>query len=191
MPRYVAFLRAINVGGHIVKMDALRRHFASLGFDDVETFIASGNVIFQSRSTAAAALERRIEACLEERLGYEVKTFLRTDAEVTAIAAYRAFEPARVASAGSFNVGFLAGPLDNLAIYGSYTVSYLPSAGDQFSNLTPGLVIAEPEKRVSMKGSGATEFHIAYSAGFPPGDYDIELFLNGQSVGTRHVRVEP
>jgi uncharacterized protein (DUF1697 family) len=72
MPRYVAFLRAINVGGHIVKMDALRRHFASLGFDDVETFIASGNVIFQSRSTAAAALERRIEACLEERLGYEV-----------------------------------------------------------------------------------------------------------------------
>ena len=54
-----------------------------------------------------------------------------------------------------------------------------------------GRVIAEPEKRVTMKGSGATEFHIEYSAGFPPGDYDIELFLNGQSVGTRHVRVEP
>ena len=54
-----------------------------------------------------------------------------------------------------------------------------------------GRVIAEPEKRVSMKGSGATEFHIEYSGGFPPGDYDIELFLNGQSVGTRRVRVEP
>ena len=54
-----------------------------------------------------------------------------------------------------------------------------------------GRVIAEPEKRVSMKGSGATEFHIDYSAGFPPGDYDIELFLNGQSVGMRRVRVEP
>lgn len=54
-----------------------------------------------------------------------------------------------------------------------------------------GRVIAEPEKRVSMKGSGATEFHIEYSAGFPPGDYDIELFLNGESVGTRRVRVEP
>lgn len=116
MPRYVAFLRAINVSGHVVKMDALQRHFASLGFDDVRTFIASGNVIFKSRSTAAAALERRIEACLEDRLGYEVKTFLRTDAEVAAVAAYRAFEPASVASAGSFNVGFLAGPLDNVAI---------------------------------------------------------------------------
>ena len=54
-----------------------------------------------------------------------------------------------------------------------------------------GRVIAEPEKRVSMRGSGATEFHIEYSAGFPPGDYDIELFLNGRSVGTRRVRVEP
>ena len=54
-----------------------------------------------------------------------------------------------------------------------------------------GRVIAEPEKRVTMKGSGATEFHIEYSAGFPPGDYDIELFLNGQSVGMRRVRVEP
>ena len=116
MTRYVAFLRAINVGGHIVKMDALRKHFGSLGFDDVETFIASGNVIFKSRSTAAAALERRIEACLEDTLGYEVKTFLRTDAEVAAIAAYRAFEPARVASAGSFNVGLLGGPLDKAAI---------------------------------------------------------------------------
>ena len=54
-----------------------------------------------------------------------------------------------------------------------------------------GRVISEPEKPVSYKGSAATEFHIEYSGGFPPGDYDIELFLNGTSVGTRRVRVEP
>jgi hypothetical protein len=54
-----------------------------------------------------------------------------------------------------------------------------------------GRVISEPSKPITMKGSGATEFHIDYSGGFPPGDYDIELFLNGQSVGTRRVRVEP
>src|SRR5262249_38136649 len=116
MPRYIAFLRAINVGGHIVKMEQLRKHFASLGFEDVETFIASGNVIFKSRSTAPATLERRIEACLEEKLGYEVKTFLRTDDEVAAIAAYRAFEPAHIAAARSFNVGFLTSALDKMAI---------------------------------------------------------------------------
>jgi hypothetical protein len=54
-----------------------------------------------------------------------------------------------------------------------------------------GRIISEPEKRVSLKGSGATEFHIEYSGGFPAGDYDIELFLNGASIGTRRVRVEP
>jgi hypothetical protein len=54
-----------------------------------------------------------------------------------------------------------------------------------------GRVISEPEKRVSYKGSAATEFHIEYSGGFPPGDYDIELFLNGMSIGMRRVRVEP
>ena len=46
MPRQVAFLRAVNVGGRVAKMDALRRSFEKLGFRRVETFIASGNVIF-------------------------------------------------------------------------------------------------------------------------------------------------
>jgi uncharacterized protein (DUF1697 family) len=50
MPRFIAFLRAIHVGGHTIKMDALRQHFESLGFSNVETFIASGNVIFESPS---------------------------------------------------------------------------------------------------------------------------------------------
>lgn len=54
-----------------------------------------------------------------------------------------------------------------------------------------GRVISEPERRVSYKGGAATEFHIEYSGGFPPGEYDIELFLNGMSIGTRRVRVEP
>ena len=53
-----------------------------------------------------------------------------------------------------------------------------------------GRVISEPERRVSYRGSAATEFHIEYSGGFPPGDYDIELFMNGMSVGMRRVRVE-
>jgi hypothetical protein len=53
-----------------------------------------------------------------------------------------------------------------------------------------GRVISEPERRVSYRGAAATEFHIEYSGGFPPGDYDIELFMNGMSVGMRRVRVE-
>ena len=65
MPRYVAFLRAINVGGHIVKMDHLRELFTQLGLTDVETFIASGNVLFTTSSKSGPALEKKIEQALE------------------------------------------------------------------------------------------------------------------------------
>lgn len=90
--RYVAFLRAINVGPHVVKMDRLRKLFEELKFQSVETFIASGNVIFESPSPDSGALEARIEKHLKKALGYEVGTFLRTAAEVAAIAAYEPFD---------------------------------------------------------------------------------------------------
>jgi uncharacterized protein (DUF1697 family) len=93
MPRYIAFLRAINVGGHTVKMDRLRALFGELGLGRVQTFIASGNVIFDSPSEEAGALEERIERHLEQALGYEVGTFVRTPAELSAVVA-AAPEPA-------------------------------------------------------------------------------------------------
>lgn len=91
MPRYIAFLRAINVGGHTVKMDRLRALFAEMGFTNVETFIASGNVIFDTATTDTAALEREIEAGLHAALGYRVDTFIRTPAELAIVAANRPF----------------------------------------------------------------------------------------------------
>ena len=94
MPRYIAFLRAINVGGHTVKMDRLRQHFESLGFANVETFIASGNVVFETTAMDTAALETRIAAALHAALGYEVATFIRTEAELSGIAEYQPFPPA-------------------------------------------------------------------------------------------------
>jgi uncharacterized protein (DUF1697 family) len=115
MPRLIAFLRAINVGGHTVTMAQLRKEFEALGLKNVETFIASGNVIFTWRSTDLPALEKKIEARLRASLGYEVATFVRTDAEVARIAAYKAFTDAQVKSAGAFCVGFLERPLDGAA----------------------------------------------------------------------------
>jgi len=66
MPRYVAFLRAINVGGHTVTMDDLRGLFESLGFSTVETFIASGNEIFETSSRATTSLQGKIKSCLRK-----------------------------------------------------------------------------------------------------------------------------
>ena len=115
MARHVAFLRAINVGGHTVTMDKLRRIFEALGFDEVETFIASGNVLFSSPSKSLSTLERKIEDRLKVSLGYEVATFVRTAQEVVAIASYKPFPAAQVRTAGAFCVGFLAQPLDAAA----------------------------------------------------------------------------
>ncbi len=114
-PKLIAFLRAINVGGHNVTMEALRTLFESLGLKDVETFIASGNVIFTPPATPIGTLQQKIEDRLGRSLGYEVKTFLRTDAEVAAISRHRPFKDADVKSAGAFNVGFLAQPLSAAA----------------------------------------------------------------------------
>lgn len=84
MPRYVAFLRAINVGGHIVKMDRLRSLCEEAGLADVSTFIASGNVLFASKKSPAA-LEALVEKTLKAALGYEVETMVRTGTELEAI----------------------------------------------------------------------------------------------------------
>ena len=109
--RFIAFLRAINVGGHTVTMAELRRHFTTLDLEEVETFIASGNVVFRSSARNPGVLERRIEDHLLVALGYEVKTFLRTEAEVAAIARYQPFTAAQRRVAAALNVGFLYGPL--------------------------------------------------------------------------------
>jgi uncharacterized protein (DUF1697 family) len=111
MPRFIAFLRAINVGGHTVKMDRLRSIFESIGFTGVETFIASGNVVFESKSKDTQALEKKIERTLKEALGYEVSAFIRTEAELAAIAKYQAFSPVESSKAAALNIAFLAEPL--------------------------------------------------------------------------------
>jgi hypothetical protein len=61
--------------------------------------------------------------------------------------------------------------------------------GAKFSHL--GRVVSEPEKKVSYRGAAATEFHLDYAGGIPAGEYDIEVFFEGQSAGMRKVRVEP
>ncbi len=88
MPRYVAFLRAINVGKHLVRMTDLRHYIEELGFSNVSTFIASGQVIFETRSTDRSKLEAKIEKHLRARLGYDVATFIRTLDELEQIAQF-------------------------------------------------------------------------------------------------------
>lgn len=109
--RYIAFLRAVNVGGRVAKMDALRACFENNGFTGVETFIASGNVIFSVHEKDSGKLSRRIEQLLQKELGYEVVTFVRTPAQLAAVAEHAAFSPDLLKEATALNVVFLAHPL--------------------------------------------------------------------------------
>ena len=110
MARYAAFLRGINVGGHRITNDELRAACEAVGLEDVATFRASGNVIFTAGDGRGPdAIVDRIESGLGETLGYEVPVFLRSAAEVTAIAGHQPF-PAKLvaASAGKLQVSLLA-----------------------------------------------------------------------------------
>jgi len=106
MPKYVASLRAVNVGGHIIKMEHLRQLFQAMEFSNVQTFIASGNVIFDSTSRNTRTLERKIEKLLGETFGYQVDTFVRSISELAEIAQYKPFHDSELKADG--NVLYIA-----------------------------------------------------------------------------------
>jgi uncharacterized protein (DUF1697 family) len=144
MSEYAAFLRGMNVGGHRLSNVELRTRFEKLGFSDVQTFRASGNVIFAGAPEPVTELAAHIEAGLERSLGYAVPVFLRSADEVRQIAAHRPFELSSIeASKGKLQVAMLgakpaakvreqilamAGEEDLLA-FGPRELHWLPSGG--------------------------------------------------------------
>jgi len=112
MTRYVAFLRGMNLGKRRLEMSRLKSLFEELGYTDVATFIASGNVIFSTPGRVTKKLESRIAAHLEQSLGYDVDTFVRTLDEVAAIANSKPF-PEDGNEGISVHVGFLQDTLSS------------------------------------------------------------------------------
>ncbi|HEU4557153.1 MAG TPA: DUF1697 domain-containing protein [Longimicrobium sp.] len=129
--RYVAFMRALNVGGRIVKMDLLRKLFEELGFENVSTYIASGNVIFHSPETNTGKLEKKINDHLEKSLGYVVGTYIRTPAELAQIAAHRPFPAEEIDAPGHVvYINFLPGAPSKDAVA---RLAELNNAVDEFA----------------------------------------------------------
>ena len=157
--RYVAFLRAINVGGRVVKMTALKQLFEGLKLAEVETFIASGNVIFSSPAEAAK-LEALIERGMQKGLGYEVTTFLRTTGEIAAIAKrdpfgvsmppggriYVGFLRDKPAAGAKRKVADLGTPTDTLVVEGReiYWLCTTPSTESVISGATLEKTLGQP-----------------------------------------------
>lgn len=109
MERYVAFLRGMNLGNRRIKNPELVAHFEAMQLEEVATFRASGNVVFvDPAGEAESKLQKRIEAELGRRLGYDVAVFLRSAEEVAAIAAREPFpDKAIAASKGKPQVDLL------------------------------------------------------------------------------------
>jgi uncharacterized protein (DUF1697 family) len=101
MTRYVALLRAVNVGGRTLPMAALRELCAGLGWEDVATYIQSGNVVFATAGKADA-LETGLEQAIAAKFGFEAPAMVRTAAEWRTLLAANPFpkeaeaEPNRV-----------------------------------------------------------------------------------------------
>ncbi len=143
MPRFVAFLRGMNLGRRRITNDELCACFTELGFDNASAFLASGNVVFDSADADAGVVTTRIETGLAQALDYEVPTFLRTGSEVRAIAESRPFTSKELESGGKPQVMLLPGepeaqaratvlaldsPEDRLVSAGR-ELYWLPSAG--------------------------------------------------------------
>lgn len=121
MPAFVALLRAINVGGrNMVRMDALKALHESLGFEGVRTVLQSGNVVFRTKRTDPAKLERRIEHAIRETLELDLTVVVRESGELRNVVSANPL-PHRAAEANRLLVVFLsaepqdAGALDSYA----------------------------------------------------------------------------
>lgn len=151
MPRYAAFIRAVNLGrNRRVSGAELRSLFEELGLDGVASFRTSGNVVFETGREARGKLNERIEEHLEQALGHAAAVFLRTESEIRAIAEHEPFEHKLVArSKGKLQVVLLSATRaagarekalalatdDDRLAFGNREVYWLPSAGTQDSGL--------------------------------------------------------
>jgi len=108
MTRYAAFLRGVNLGRRTVKNAELKAAFAALGYDNVQTLLASGNVLFDAR--ADKGIREKVEAGLKQQFGFEVPIVLRPLDALRRMAAANPF--GRVAGADAqLHVLFVDPPL--------------------------------------------------------------------------------
>src|SRR4051794_34257293 len=98
---YVALIRAVNVGGHsIMRMPVLRQLIESLGFEDVKTYIQTGNVIFKSTEIDSAKLATKIEKGIEAGARYKTTVFVLTPEELREAAKNNPFKAKNEAGEG-------------------------------------------------------------------------------------------
>src|SRR2546427_789062 len=108
VPAVISMLRGVNLGSRRIKMDALRDLYESLGLKDPQTYVASGNVVFQTKERDLARLTARIEAAIEKTFGFSSDVLLRTAPEMKDVIARNPFAKRRDINPGKLLAVFLA-----------------------------------------------------------------------------------
>jgi uncharacterized protein (DUF1697 family) len=109
MPTYISMFRGINIGGHKrIKMDDLRKSFEGLGFEQVKTYIQSGNIVFKAGKASSVALGKKIEARIVSDFGFSASVIVRTGAELGETIAANPFLTQRGIDHEKLHVTFLS-----------------------------------------------------------------------------------
>lgn len=112
MKTYVSILRGINVSGkNLIKMDALKKTYESLGFIDVKNYVQSGNIIFSADETETGLLEEKLSSAIKKDFGFEVPVIVMSKADLEKIIEENPFVRDSEKDPGALYVTFLADSL--------------------------------------------------------------------------------
>lgn len=155
MPVFVALLRAVNVGGYgKLAMADLRSLLQKLGYSRVETYIQSGNAVFEAKGTAAG-ITRNLAAALEKHTGAPVGVIVRTHDELSRVIDGNPFAAEAAADGARVHVVFLAGPAPAGAQPGlQRIVDQYPARRDRFHLAGDTLYLHLPDGAAETKFTG-------------------------------------
>jgi uncharacterized protein (DUF1697 family) len=109
MPAYIAMLRGVNVTGHnSIRMEQLRGLCNRLGFQKVETYVQSGNIVFQAKIENPAVLSKRIGGSILDSFGLETSVIVRTLTEMENVVGSNPFLKEKNVDSSKLHVTFLS-----------------------------------------------------------------------------------
>jgi uncharacterized protein (DUF1697 family) len=150
MPTYIALLRGINVSGQkMIKMTELAKLFTSLGFEQVTTYIQSGNVVFRSKKMATKTLQNNIEEQIHKKFGFEVSVIVLEQEDLRKCIQKNSFLGSKDEDVGRLYVTFCALEPDQTHVKALNQSDYLP---DEFHVLGSVVYLRCPN------GYGRTKF---------------------------------
>ena len=157
MPTYIALLRAVNVGGTgKLAMADFRAVMKKLGYQNIATYIQSGNAVFDA-SKSAAAVAKELAAALEKHMGAPVGVILRTHEELGRVIAANPFAAEAAADAARVHVVFLAAqPLATAKAALDAIVARYPARRDRFHLATDAVYFHFPDGAADSKFIGKT-----------------------------------